>query len=152
MKDRQPALLAKSLLCAPEKEYMSAAQLEYFRGCLEDERAQLLEPAQRTLEQMQEVVSQPDPSDRASVEEKYLLEFRVRDRERKLLKKIEHALRRIESGAYGWCRETGEPIGIPRLLARPTATLCIDAQERHELHERAHGAYGSIEKGGVDEP
>ena len=90
----------------------------------------------RTLEQMQEVVSQPDPSDRASVEEKYLLEFRVRDRERKLLKKIEHALRRIESGAYGWCLETGEPIGIPgswqgrppRCASMPrNATSCMSA-------------------------
>lgn len=102
---------------------------------------------------MQDIVSQPDPSDRASVEEKFLLEFRMWDREYKLLKKIEHALQRIDSGTYGWCLESGEPIGIPRLLARPTATLRIDAQERHELHERAHGAYGSIaEKRGVDEP
>lgn len=117
---------------------MSAAQLEFFRLRLQDERRKLLESAQSTLEQMQSGTSESDPNDRASIEEKYSLEFRVRDRERKLLRKIDDALLRIESGAYGWCAETGEPIGIARLLARPTATLCIEAQERHELNKRAY--------------
>jgi len=130
----------KSLLAAPPEEYMSPPQLEFFRARLEDERKRLLECAQRTLEQMQEVATEPDFNDRASREEKFLLEFRIRDRERNLLRKIEQALQRIEDGTYGWCRETGDPIGIPRLLARPTATLCIEAQERHELLERTHGA------------
>lgn len=119
---------------------MSPPQLEFFRARLEDERKRLQECAQSTLEQMQDIVAEADFSDRASREEKFLLEFRVRDRERNLLKKIGHALQRIENGTYGWCQETGEPIGIPRLLARPTATLCIEAQERHELLERAQGA------------
>jgi DnaK suppressor protein len=92
------------------------------------------------LEQMQDVAVEPDFNDRASREEKFLLEFRVRDREHNLLRKIEQALQRIEDGTYGWCQETGDPIGIPRLLARPTANLCIEAQERHELLKRTHGA------------
>lgn len=89
---------------------------------------------------MQDVTAEPDFNDRASTEEKFLLEFRVRDRERNLLRKIEQALQRIEDETYGWCQETGEPIGIPHLLARPTANLCIEAQERHELLERTQGA------------
>lgn len=119
---------------------MSPAQLEFFRLRLEEERRQLLENAQSTLEQMQASVSEADPNDRTSIEEEFSLEFRVRNRERKLLKKIEDALLRIQQGTYGWCADTGEPIGIDRLLARPTATLCIEAQERHELHERSYGA------------
>jgi len=119
---------------------MSPPQLEFFRARLEGERKRLLECARRTLEQMQEVAAEPDFNDRASREEKFLLEFRVRDRERNLLKKIERALQCIENGTYGWCQKTGEPVGIPRLLARPAANLCIEAQERHELLERTHGA------------
>lgn len=87
---------------------------------------------------MQETEPAPDPNDRASTEEKYLLALRVRDRERKLLRKIDDALLRIEQRTYGWCAETGEPIGIPRLLARPTASLCLEAQERRELIERLY--------------
>ncbi len=119
---------------------MSPAQLAFFRLRLEEERRQLLENAQSTLEQMQTSVLEADPNDRASIEEEFSLEFRVRNRERKLLKKIEDALLRIQHGTYGWCADTGEPIGIRRLLARPTATLCIEAQERHELYERSYGA------------
>jgi DnaK suppressor protein len=124
----------------PPGEYMEPAQLEFFRLRLEEERRQLLENAQETLEQMQGVASAADPNDRASVEEKFSLDFRVRDRERKLLKKIDEALLRIHNGTYGWCVETGEPIGLRRLLARPTATLCIEAQERHELYKKTHGS------------
>ncbi|BCT68074.1 RNA polymerase-binding protein DksA [Nitrosospira sp. NRS527] len=105
---------------------------------LEDEWRMLLDNAQSTLEQMQAIVSESDSNDRASTEEKFSLEFRVRDRERKLLKKIKDALLSIKAGTYGWCVETGEPIGIARLLARPTATLCIEAQERHERYERSY--------------
>ena len=140
MKNNQLSSLEKSLLAAPPEEYMSLPQLEFFRVRLEDERKRLLECGRRTLEQMQEVATEPDFNDRASREEKFLLEFRVRDRERNLLRKIEQALQRIEDRTYGWCQETGDPIGIPRLLARPTANLCIEAQERHELLERTHGA------------
>ncbi len=123
----------------PPGEYMSAAQLEFFRLRLEDEKQKLLENVQDTLVHMQGIVSESDSNDRASMEEEFTLEFRVRDRERKLLKKIADALSRIENGTYGWCEETGEPIGIPRLLARPVATMCIEAQEQHELHERMNG-------------
>jgi len=122
----------------PEGEYMSCAQLEFFRLRLQDERRRLLESAQSTLEQMRAIARGADSNDRASTEEKLSLEFRIRDRERKLLKKIDDALMRIDEGMYGWCAETGEPIGIPRLLARPTATLCIEAQERHESYKRAY--------------
>ena len=121
-------------------EYMSTAQLEFFRLRLEDERRKLLENVQGTLVHMQGIVTESDSNDRASMEEEFTLEFRVRDRERKLLRKITDALSRIENGTYGWCEETGEPIGIPRLLARPAATLCIEAQERHERHERINSA------------
>jgi DnaK suppressor protein len=119
---------------------MSTAQLEFFRLRLEDERRKLLENAQGTLVHMQGIVTESDSNDRASMEEEFTLEFRVRDRERKLLRKITDALSRIENGTYGWCEETGEPIGIARLLARPVATLCIEAQERHERHERINSA------------
>src|SRR6476620_7321017 len=113
-------------------EYMSTAQLEFFRLRLEDERRKLLENVQGTLVHMQGIVTESHSNDRASMEEEFTLEFRVRDSERKLLRKITDALSRIENGTYGWCEETGEPIGIPRLLARPVATMCIEAQERHE--------------------
>lgn|SRR5690242_3611773 len=124
----------------PSGEYMSVAQLEFFRLRLMDERRKLLENVQGTLVHMQGIVNESDSNDRASMEEEFTLEFRVRDRERKLLRKIADALLRIENGTYGWCEETGEPIGIPRLLARPVATLCIEAQERHERHERMNSA------------
>ncbi len=81
----------------------------------------------------------PDPADRATIEEEHALELRTRDRERKLIKKVQQALMRIESGEYGYCEETGEPIGLKRLLARPTATLSIEAQQRRELRQRQFG-------------
>lgn len=130
--------LQRSEHTIPEGEFMSSAQLEFFRLRLQDERRALLESAQSTLEQMQAIVAAADANDRATTEEELSLEFRIRDRERKLLKKIEGALRRIEEGTYGWCVETSEPIGLPRLFARPTATLCIEAQERYELNKRAY--------------
>jgi DnaK suppressor protein len=128
----------KTIPGVPSGNYMCAAQLAFFRVRLEHERRALLENAQKTLDQMKDVELAPDPNDRASVEEKYLLVLRVRDRERKLLRKIEEALLRIDQGTYGWCEETDEPIGIPRLLARPTASLCLEAQERHELNDRLY--------------
>lgn len=120
----------------PSGAYMCAEQLEFFRNLLEAEKNALLKNARETLDHIQELVPLPDSNDRASVEEEYLLELRVRSRERKLLKKIEEALLRIEQGTYDWCEETGEPIGIPRLLARPTAALCLEAQERREQLNR----------------
>ena len=129
-------LTREELLAAPEDEYMSDAQLEYFRALLETERETLMDSARETSQHLQENEVAADWTDRATVEEEHALELRVRDRERKLMKKIEQALRRIEDGSYGWCEETGEPIGIPRLLARPAATLSLEAQERHEAIER----------------
>ncbi|MCY1458843.1 RNA polymerase-binding transcription factor DksA [compost metagenome] len=81
----------------------------------------------------------PDPADRATIEEEHALELRNRDRERKLLKKVQQTIARIDGGEYGWCEETGEPIGIPRLLARPTATLSLEAQERREMRQKLYG-------------
>ncbi|HLW04279.1 MAG TPA: RNA polymerase-binding protein DksA [Azoarcus sp.] len=129
-------LTREEVLAAPEEEYMSEAQLAFFQELLQVEREALLESARETSQNLQDNEVAADWTDRATVEEEHALELRVRDRERKLLKKIEQALRRIETGDYGWCEETGEPIGVPRLIARPTATLSLEAQERHEALER----------------
>lgn len=131
-----PILTREELLAAPEEDYMSEAQLEFFRQLLLAEKQALMDSAHETSLNLQENEATPDWTDRATVEEEHALELRVRDRERKLMKKIEQALASIDDGSYGWCEETGEPIGIPRLLARPTATLSIEAQERHEKLER----------------
>ena len=95
--------------------------------------------ASETTEHLRENILVPDPADRATIEEEHALELRTRDRERKLLKKVEQALARIESGDYGWCEETGEPIGLNRLIARPTANLSLEAQERRELRQKLFG-------------
>lgn len=128
-----------ALLAAPAEEYMSVSQLAFFRRRLLDEEQALLAAVRATADRLQETEVSADWSDRASAEEEQTLELRVRDRERKLLQKIREAIRRIDDGSYGWCAETGEPIGIPRLLARPTATLCLEAQERRERHQRQFG-------------
>ncbi len=120
-------------------DYMNAQQLEFFRERLLDMQKELLQKADVTSERLREHEVEADPTDQATIEEEYALELRARDRERKLLKKIDEALRRIEDGSYGWCEETGEPIGIPRLLARPTATLSIEAQARRELKQKMYG-------------
>jgi DnaK suppressor protein len=127
------------LLVAPESEYMSEVQLASFRQRLLAEESALRGAANATNQHLQETEAAPDPTDRASTEEEHTLELRVRDRERKLLKKIAQALARIEDGSYGWCEESGEPIGIARLLARPTASLCLESQERHEQRKRQFG-------------
>lgn len=127
------------LLSASADDYMNPRQLAFFRQRLNDEMTQLRDAAGETVLHLNEGGAEPDPNDRASVEEEHALELRVRDRERKLLKKIEQALRRIDDGSYGWCEETGEPIGIGRLLARPTASLCLEAQERREQRKRQYG-------------
>ncbi len=127
------------LLAAPDSEYMSEAQLLTFKQRLYDEEKTLRDAAESTSHHLQETEAAPDPTDRASAEEEHTLELRVRDRERKLLKKIAQALKRIEAGTYGWCEETGEPIGIARLLARSTASLTLEAQERHEQRKRQFG-------------
>ncbi|MEX2649240.1 MAG: RNA polymerase-binding protein DksA [Alphaproteobacteria bacterium] len=121
-----------------EKEkYMSARQIEFFRRELMRRRAELFEESSHTLQHLQEETApEPDLADRAATETDRALELRTRDRERKLIAKIDSALRRIEDGTYGFCEETGEPIGLKRLVARPIATLSIEAQERHERIER----------------
>lgn len=130
----------EQILMASSTDYMSNQQLTFFRTRLCMERDALLAAARETTMHLQDNTVNADPSDRASQEEDYTLELRVRDRERKHLQRINQALERIDNGTYGWCEETGEPIGIGRLLARPTTIYCIDAQERHEtLQKRRRG-------------
>ncbi|TPQ40737.1 RNA polymerase-binding protein DksA, partial [Cupriavidus pinatubonensis] len=114
-------LTEAEILKMSDKDYMNEAQLAFFKHRLEQLRDDILKNADQTTEHLRETVIVPDPADRATIEEEHALELRTRDRERKLLKKVEQSLARIESGDYGWCEETGEPIGVPRLLARPTA-------------------------------
>lgn len=123
-----------------EKEpFMNSRQLEYFRRKLNQWRVELLKESEVTLESLQEGgLQEPDLADRASAEMERALELRTRDRARKLIAKIDSALQRIEDGSYGFCEETGDPISLKRLEARPIATLSIEAQERHERMERTH--------------
>jgi DnaK suppressor protein len=128
------------LLAMPESEYMNDKQLDFFRARLEQQKADLLSSAGETTEHLREDTSiVPDPVDRATIEEEHALELRTRDRERKLLKKIAQALARLDNGDYGYCDETGEPIGLQRLMARPTATLSLEAQQRREMKQRMFG-------------
>jgi DnaK suppressor protein len=120
--------------------YMSKEQLEHFRNILNSWKRDLMVEVDRTVSHMKdEAANFPDPNDRATQEEEFSLELRTRDRERKLIRKIDDALKRIEDGSYGYCLETGEEIGIKRLEARPVATLSIEAQERRERRERQYG-------------
>ena len=123
-----------------EKEpFMNPKQLEYFRRKLINWRGELLKESEETLESLQEGgLQEPDLADRASAEMERALELRTRDRARKLIAKIDAAIGRIEDGSYGYCEETGEPITLNRLEARPIATLSVEAQERHERMERTH--------------
>lgn len=122
------------------EEYMNERQLAHFADILNSWKRELMEEVDRTVSYMQdEAANFPDPADRASQEEEFSLELRTRDRERKLLKKVQQSIARIDSGEYGWCEETGEPIGIARLLARPTATLSLEAQERREMRQKLYG-------------
>ena len=132
-------LTEAELLKMSDKDYMSAAQLDFFRQKLLTLKEDILKNASETTEHLRENILVPDPADRATIEEEHALELRTRDRERKLLKKVEQALGRIESGDYGWCEETGEPIGLNRLIARPTANLSLEAQERRELRQKLFG-------------
>ena len=117
--------------------YMSAKQLEHFREILSSWKNELMFEVDRTVHHMQdEAANFPDPNDRATQESEFGLELRTRDRERKLLRKIDQALGRLDDGSYGFCDETGEEIGLKRLEARPVATMCLEAQERRELAER----------------
>lgn len=129
----------EQLLKMSEKDYMNAGQLAFFRHRLRQLEKDLLKNAGETTEHLRETVLVPDPADRATIEEEHALELRTRDRERKLLKKVQQSIASIDSGEYGWCEETGEPIGVPRLLARPTATLSLEAQQRRELKQKLYG-------------
>ena len=121
------------------EDYMNEKQLAYFREKLLAWRAELEEESIKTLHHLQEEPhNEPDVNDRASTETDWAIELRTRDRERKLIVKIDEALERISNGSYGFCEETGIPIGIARLEARPIATLCLEAQEQHERMERVH--------------
>ena len=121
------------------ENYMNKEQLEFFRNKLIGLADELRSNAGETTEHLRETDIFPDPADRASIEEENSLELRTRDRERKLLRKIEQALGRISSGDYGYCQESGDPIGLRRLLARPTATLSLEAQQRREKRQRQFG-------------
>lgn len=137
--DRLVISSEEMLLAQPESEYMSPAQLDFFRRKLKDLESELRTNAGETTEHLRETVLVPDPADRATIEEEHALELRTRDRERKLIKKVQQALARIDSGEYGFCEETGEPIGLQRLLARPTATLSVEAQQRREMRQKQYG-------------
>ena len=122
-----------------DEEFMNPLQREYFRQKLLGWRSELVQESSETLRHLQEEsLSEPDIADRASLETDRSLELRTRDRERKLIARIDDALQRIEEGTYGYCEETSEPISLRRLEARPIATLSIEAQERHERMERTH--------------
>ena len=122
-----------------DEPFMNERQREYFRRKLIAWKNEILEEARHTIANLQEdATAQPDLADRATSETDRSIELRTRDRQRKLIAKIDAALRRIEEGAYGYCEETGEPIGLSRLEARPIATLSLEAQERHERRERVH--------------
>ena len=128
------------VLAMPDGEYMNDKQMAFFRLKLTQLKQDILNSAGETTEHLREdTVIVPDPADRATIEEEHALELRTRDRERKLLKKIEQSIQRIDAGDYGYCDETGEPIGVGRLLARPTATLSLEAQQRRELKQKMFG-------------
>ena len=124
----------------PDSEYMNSVQMAFFRRKLVQLKQDILNSAGETTEHLREDTTVvPDPADRATIEEEHALELRTRDRERKLLKKIEQSIGRIDSEDYGYCDETGESIGVGRLLARPTATLSLEAQQRRELKQKMFG-------------
>ena len=134
-----PPKLTKNYRPSEKEPFMNAKQREYFRQRLLQWRGELLRETSQTLQNLQEDSLQaPDIADRASVETDRAVELRTRDRERKLVQKIDEALNRIEKGEFGYCDETGEPIGLRRLEARPIATLSLEAQEQHERMERVH--------------
>ena len=132
-------LTEQELLAMSDKDYMNDKQLEFFRNRLTEMEAELRHNAGQTTENLRESTVVTDPDDRATIEEEHALELRTRDRERKLLKKVQAAIKRIDEGEYGYCEETGEPIGVRRLLARPTATLSLEAQERREIKQKMFG-------------
>lgn len=139
LKMKVEKVLDSEYLPSEDEEFMNDQQVEYFKKKLLDWKASIMSDGRDTIEGMQEGTRNiPDVADRASEETDRALELRTRDRERKLVSKIDSALRRIEDGSYGWCDATGEPISLKRLEARPTANLSLEAQERHERKEKVH--------------
>jgi len=140
-KTKTPEQLSDAeVIAMPDSEYMNEKQMAYFRLKLMGLKQGILENASQTADHLRDdAVVVPDPADRATIEEEHALVLRTRDRERKLLKKIGQSIQRIDAGDYGYCDETGEPIGVGRLLARPTATLSLEAQQRRELKQRMFG-------------
>ncbi len=135
--ETSPTILPPDYKPAEKEKFMNAVMLEYFRQKLLAWRSELLAESNETIRELQEEnLQKPDIADRASAETDHALELRTRDRERKLISKINSALEKVEDGSYGFCEETGEPISIARLEARPIATLSLEAQERHERRER----------------
>lgn len=132
-------LTAEEILKMPDDDYMNAQQLEFFRRRLTGLEKELRANADQTTVNLRETTVVPDPADRATIEEEHALELRTRDRERKLLKKVQAVIKRIDDGDYGYCEETGDPIGVARLMARPTATLSLEAQQRRELKQKMYG-------------
>ncbi len=132
-------LLPPDYVPSDKDAFMNPMMLEYFRQQLVRWKEEILNETSETLQHLQqESLHQPDMTDRASLETEQALELRTRDRQRKLINKINLAISRIEDGSYGYCEETGEPIGLKRLMARPIATLSLEAQERHERYEKSH--------------
>ena len=132
-------LTAEEILKMSDDDYMNDEQLEFFRRRLSEMERELRANADQTTVNLRETTVVPDPADRATIEEEHALELRTRDRERKLLKKVQAAIKRIDDGDYGYCEETGDPIGVARLMARPTATLSLEAQQRRELKQKMYG-------------
>ena len=139
MKRKNKISTEDELLRDSPNNYMSESQLKFFKNRLESLANELLQNADETTEHLRKTSLVPDPADRASIEEEQSLELRTRDRERKLLKKIKEAILRIDKKEYGYCLETGEEIGLERLLARPTATLSLEAQQRREKRQKQFG-------------
>ena len=139
MASKTKLLTEAEIVKMPKSEYMNAAQLKFFRERLLDLQKQLRDNAGATTEHLRELSFAPDPADRATLEEEHALELRTRDRERKLLKKIDQALARIDDGSYGYCVDTGDEIGLERMEARLTAERTLDAQERWEHLQKQMG-------------
>ena len=135
----KPKLTEEKILHMGEMEYMNDAQLAFFKSRLQEIELTLIQNANETTMHLQENDIIADLADRATIEEEHALELRARDRESKLLRKVRAAIVRIDEGDYGWCEDSGEPIGIERLLARPTATLSLEAQQRHEQRQKLFG-------------
>ncbi len=132
-------VLPKDYIPSESEDFMNNFQLEFFRQKLLIWKSELLNEATDTKDDLsEEGLQRPDMADRAQVESNASIKLRTRDRERKLISKIDSALRRIDLGTYGYCEDTGDPIGLKRLMARPIASLCLDAQERHEKMEKIH--------------